>query len=210
MSELILQPGGIGQFVVIGAGLVLILRVRWQVAIGSLFTMYIGIFLLTSVVWSIQLALVKLIAGAISSLVLFLTILGLDTSVGPLEKDIRARFWQGGELAGNLFRLILAIISILVTYSLTPQAVSWFAELPRELAMGGLTLVALGLLKAGLSSQVFSGVVGLLAILGGIEIIYSAIETSTLVVGALAVINLGISLVGSYLLQGGELGTEML
>jgi hypothetical protein len=43
-------------------------------------------------------------------------------------------------------------------------------------------------------------IVGLLTVLSGFEIIYAAIESSVLVTGLLAGVNLGLALVGAYLL----------
>jgi hypothetical protein len=43
-------------------------------------------------------------------------------------------------------------------------------------------------------------VLGLLTVLSGFEILYAAVETATLVAGLLAAINLGLALVGAYLL----------
>jgi hypothetical protein len=42
--------------------------------------------------------------------------------------------------------------------------------------------------------------IGLLTALSGFEIIYAAIETSTLVTGLLAGVNLGLALAGAYLI----------
>jgi hypothetical protein len=41
---------------------------------------------------------------------------------------------------------------------------------------------------------------GLLTVLSGFEIVYSAVETSTLVAGLLAGVTLGIAVVGAYLI----------
>ena len=46
----------------------------------------------------------------------------------------------------------------------------------------------------------FSGILALLTVLSGFEVIYAGVESSTLVAGLLAGINLGLALVGSYLL----------
>jgi len=58
----------------------------------------------------------------------------------------------------------------------------------------------MGLLHLGVSNQIFRVTVGLMTVLSGFEIIYAAVESSVLVVALLAVINLGLALVGSYLM----------
>jgi hypothetical protein len=44
-------------------------------------------------------------------------------------------------------------------------------------------------------------IVGLLTVLAGFEILFAAIENSILVAGLLASVNLGLALVGAYLLS---------
>jgi hypothetical protein len=63
-----------------------------------------------------------------------------------------------------------------------------------------LILIGIGLLHLGLTAQPLRVVLGLLTVLSGFEILYAAVETATLVAGLLAGVNLGLALVGSYLL----------
>jgi hypothetical protein len=65
---------------------------------------------------------------------------------------------------------------------------------------GGLMLIAMGLLHLGITSQVLRVTLGLMTVLTGFEILYATVEGSALVTGLLAVITLGLSLVGSYLM----------
>jgi len=63
-----------------------------------------------------------------------------------------------------------------------------------------LLLIGMGLLHLGITAQVLRVTLGLMTVLAGFEILYSAVEGSVLVAALLAVINLGLALVGSYLL----------
>ena len=63
-----------------------------------------------------------------------------------------------------------------------------------------LILMGMGLLQLGFTGQPLRTIIGLLTLLSGFEIIYVSVETSTLVAGLLASVNLGLSLVGAYLL----------
>jgi hypothetical protein len=56
----------------------------------------------------------------------------------------------------------------------------------------------MGLLHLGISSQPFRVILGLLTILAGFEILYAAVESSTLVVALLSAVNLGLALTGAY------------
>jgi predicted phage tail protein len=58
----------------------------------------------------------------------------------------------------------------------------------------------MGILQLGFRTDPLSSVLGLLTFLSGFEILYAAIEQSTLVAGLLAVINLSLALVGAYLI----------
>jgi hypothetical protein len=65
---------------------------------------------------------------------------------------------------------------------------------------GSLLLIGMGLLHLGITSYILRVVIGLMTVISGFEILYSAVEGSVLVAGLLALINLGLALVGAYLL----------
>jgi uncharacterized membrane protein len=65
---------------------------------------------------------------------------------------------------------------------------------------GSLLLIGMGLLHLGITTDILRVAIGLMTVLSGFEIIYSAVEGSVLVAALLAVITLGLALVGSYLL----------
>ena len=58
----------------------------------------------------------------------------------------------------------------------------------------------MGLLQLGTTTQILRVILGLLTTLSGFEILYAAMEGSILVAALLVVINLGLGLVGAYLL----------
>ncbi|MGE5375620.1 MAG: hypothetical protein ACM3XO_11245, partial [Bacteroidota bacterium] len=77
-------------------------------------------------------------------------------------------------------------------------------------------LIGMGLLHLGITSYILRVVIGLMTVLSGFEILYAAVEGSILVAALLATINLGLALVGAYLLiaqnnaeQVKEAGMEM-
>jgi hypothetical protein len=57
------------------------------------------------------------------------------------------------------------------------------------------------MIHMGIASRGIRVILSLLTLLSGFEILYAVVETSTLVAGLLAVINLGVALVGAYLLS---------
>ncbi|MFM8370102.1 MAG: hypothetical protein ACKOBD_15250, partial [Chloroflexota bacterium] len=56
----------------------------------------------------------------------------------------------------------------------------------------------------GVTSDLMRVVLGLLTVLSGFEIIYAAVESAILVTGLLAAVNLGLGVLGSYLLMAGS------
>jgi uncharacterized membrane protein len=66
---------------------------------------------------------------------------------------------------------------------------------------GSLFLIGMGLLHLGITTRILRVVIALLTVLAGFETLYAAVEGSILVAALLAVVNLGLGLVGSYLLN---------
>ena len=60
--------------------------------------------------------------------------------------------------------------------------------------------MGLGMLHLGMTAQPFRVIVGLLTVLSGFEALYAALESSVLVAAMLSIVDLGLALVGSYLL----------
>jgi hypothetical protein len=58
----------------------------------------------------------------------------------------------------------------------------------------------MGLLHLGVTDHILRVTIGLMTVLSGFEILYATVEGSILVAALLAGINLGLALVGSYLL----------
>jgi hypothetical protein len=57
----------------------------------------------------------------------------------------------------------------------------------------------MGIIKIGTSESHTNVVIGILIFLSGFEIIYATVENSVFIAGSLALISLGIAILGSYL-----------
>jgi hypothetical protein len=172
-------------------GLALLISRDWRWMIFALALQYAGIFFLVILVWPFEIAVVKLIAGWMAG-----AILGIAISNVPVV-------WEQEEHtipASRVFRLLAAALVGLAVSSLASPIQEWLPGIAMELVWASLIMIGLGLLQLGLTSQPFRTVVGLLTALAGFEILYAAVETSTLVAGLLAGVNIGLSLVGAYLL----------
>ncbi|MDX1379149.1 MAG: hypothetical protein R3307_09885, partial [Anaerolineales bacterium] len=134
---------------------------------------------------------VKVIAGWMSA-----AILGMTHSNYVDEQDNIPDILP----QGSLFRLIAAIIVGIIVASGAPTVDVVMADAGLEVSAGGLLLIGMGLLHLGVTDRILQVTIGLMTVLAGFEILYTAVESSTLVAALLAVINLGLALTGSYLI----------
>ena len=162
---------------------------NWRWRIGALALQYLGVFAFVMPSWPLELAAVKLVAGWMACTVLGFTRLGLE-----IDQPTPARL-----PTGLAFRVLAAGLVVLVDFGVAPGLPAWAAPISPGQAWGAMLLIGMGLLNVGLSSQTLTSILGLLSIFAGFEILYAAVEASTLVAGLLATINLGIALVGAYL-----------
>jgi hypothetical protein len=165
----------------------------WRFSVGALAIQYIGVFILVSISWPMELAAVKMVAGWMAA-----AILGIAMAYVPEAWSEQERFLR----FGTTFRLLAAGILSLAITSLVLHSVEWFPNLSIPIRWGSFFLIGIGLLQLSLTSHPLRVVVGLLTTLSGFEIIYAAVESSTLVTGLLAVVTLGLALVGTYLIIG--------
>lgn len=161
-----------------------------RLRIIALALQYMGVMLLISFSWSLPLAAVKLVAGWMAGVLLFIS---RGRSRLPAELPRWPAEW--------LFRLVASVMVFLAVASFVPQVVTALPQMAVLQAWGGLTLIGMGLLTLGFSQRTLATLLSLLTFLSGFEILYAVVEESTLVAGLLAFVNLGIALVGSYLMD---------
>ena len=175
--------------IITSVGLLLVRDWRWSIIL--LAVQYLGMFVLTLQHWPIGMASVKVVAGWMSAAILGMTRSGLSNE-DPQEASIWPR--------GRLFRLFAAVIILLIVAVVTPSVDHIMADAGFPVTNGSLLLIGMGLLHLGITARVLPVTIGLMTILAGFEILYSSVEGSVLVAALLAVINLGLALVGSYLM----------
>lgn len=174
--------------VITSTGLLLARDWRWSIILLAI--QYVGMFVLTLHHWPLGMASVKVVAGWMSA-----AILGMTRS-GLLEEDDEEYMWP----RGRLFRLFSAAIVLLIVTVVTPGVDTIMADAGYAITGGSLVLIGMGLLHLGITGRILRVTIGLMTVLSGFEILYSAVEGSVLVAALLAVINLGLALVGAYLL----------
>jgi hypothetical protein len=189
-----MQDGLLGSVVVfliaVTAVYVLVSR-EWRWSIAALGLLYFFAFLLITPSWPLELAAVKLVAGWIAASILGLPRLNLPDGSTETLMSLPP---------GRTFRILAASLVILIVFGAAPRLAGWTQAIGINQAWGGLLLIGLALMQLGLRSGFFRAAIGLLMLFAGFEIVYAAVESSTLVTGLLAAVNLGIALVASYLM----------
>jgi hypothetical protein len=167
----------------------MLMRRDWRWNIAFLAAQYLGAFWLVHASWSISLSAVKLVTGWM--ICAALGIAHLNTQEEPEESA-----WP----QGRLFRLVVVALILTISYAGAVNLGKWLG-MPLAVAWGGLMLIGMGLIHTGITVQPFRVIVGLLTALTGFEIIYAVVESSALVTGLLALINLGLAVSGAYFLS---------
>ncbi|MGD8402549.1 MAG: hypothetical protein PVJ21_02735 [Anaerolineales bacterium] len=171
----------------------LLITQDWRLGLGLLGLQYVGVFWLASQHWPISMASIKVVTGWMAIATLGITRLNLK----ELEGDSQ-HFWP----QGRLFRLFTAGIATIIIATVAPRVEDIIPGIGLPVISGSLILMGLGMLHLGMTAQPFRIILGLLTVLSGFEALYAALESSILVAAMLSVVNLGLALVGSYLLIG--------
>lgn len=173
--------------VLMATSLVLLIGLGWRGTQIALSVQYLAVFWLVTLSWPIGMAAVKLVVGLMASAVLATTQPGISSdnpSTSPLS--------------GRVFKALAALLIWIVVFSIS-SAIMDLAHVSQATSLGSALLIAMGLLQMGMNRQSARVVIGLLTFLAGFEILYAALETSLLVAGLLAIINLSLALIGAYL-----------
>jgi hypothetical protein len=190
-------------WIVIGSVLVtstgLLLNRDWRLGLGLLGVQYVGVFWLTNQHWPISMAAIKVVTGWMAIATLGITRLNLKE-----EDESKEQFWP----QGRLFRLFVAGIIAVIVFTAAPRVEGIIPGIGLPVIFGSLILMGLGMLQLGMTIEPFRVILGLLTVLSGFEALYAALESSVLVAAMLSVVNLGLALVGAYLLSARRLEEE--
>lgn len=170
----------------------------WRITLGALALQYLAMFWLVTRHLPFAMGSVKLITGWMVVVILGMTRLGL-TNIEEEES-----FFPRGQA----FRLALMSIMALVAAGASSRIEASIPGLGLPVIAGGLLLIGGGIIHLGLTTNILRVILGLLTMLAGFEILYAAIESAILVTGLLAVVNLGLGVVGSYLMLAGSTPLE--
>lgn len=172
------------------AGLLMYRDWRWD--LGLLTAQYVGIAFLVAQHWPVGMAAAKLVTGWMTTAALGITLTALSSQEEPAEG-----FWP----QGRVFRLFMVGMIVVLAAAVTPRIQGAIAGIGAPVVAGTVILAGIGFLQLGTSSQVLRVILALLTVLGGFEVLYAGLEGSILVAALLAIVNLGLGLVGAYLLS---------
>ena len=184
----------------------ILITTDWRLSIIFMALIYTAEFLLVINTWTLQMAVVKLVAGWMTCAVIGMAAISstrvrnyLEGTRNELDRISSTR-WNVSVTEGRPFHLVAASLVIISMFFLAPKLESYLPDINVYATLGGLILIGMGLLKLGFTQETLLTILGLLMLLAGFEIIYAFMEDSALVAGLLAVITLGIGLAGAYLL----------
>ncbi len=170
----------------------LLLSRDWRWDIGFLAAQYVGVFWLVAQHWPFGMAAVKLVTGWMAT-----AALGMTLNSIPVRKESVEQFWP----QGRAFRLFMIGMIAVLTTSVTPRIENSVPGIGLPVIAGAILLIGIGLLHLATDSNLERVIIGLLTVMAGFEIIYAALEGSILVAALLSTVNLGLGLVGAYLLS---------
>jgi len=178
----------LGLALIMGSSMLLLIGQNYRISMVLLAAQYLAVFLLIFQVWPLGLAAVKMISGWMGVAILFATLVQRTGSPDP-EPGISSR----------LFRLLLGVLVWVLFFTIAPSFARWL-PVPSVFLWSGGILLGVGLLQLGTSQSPLRVIIGLLTVISGFEILYAAVENSTLVTVLLAVVTLGMAIVGAYIL----------
>ena len=184
---------------IIATSVGILLTRDWRRTIILLASQYVGVFILTLQHWPLGMATVKVIAGWMGAAILGMTRSNLEEE-GEETTNILPQ--------GKFFRLIAAGVVGLIAATVASRVDTMMADAGVTVSAGSLLLIGMGLLHLGITDQPLRVTVGLMTVLAGFEILYSAVENSILVAALLAIINLGLALTGAYLMTASNANEE--
>ncbi len=162
---------------------------NWRWNLVFLAVQYACLFWWVQISWGASLAIVKLVTGW-----MICAVLGIAHLNNHGEDTVETTWPQG-----RLFRFMVIGMILVITFLGARGLQDWLG-LILPAAWGGVLLIGMGLLLAGITLHPFRVILGLLTFLSGFEILYAAMENSSLVTGLLALVNLGLALAGAYFL----------
>ncbi len=177
---------------IMASTLTLLISENWRWSIIALAVQYLGMFWMITWEWPLGLAAVKLVTGWMAG-----AVLGVSQPGSALAETGITR------LPGRGFKIVTASLVWVLAFAIGPSLKTLLPAGTNYL-LGAVILIGMGLLQLGMSLRPLRVILGLFTVLSGFELLYASVETSVLVTGLISGVNLGLALVGAYLLVNQE------
>jgi hypothetical protein len=155
---------------------------------------------LVGTVLPVEIAAIKLVAGLMTCTILAVSLSYTSWLAEPGEEYA---------LPSNRPFQLIAVLLVLIAMGSTGSDIwAFLPNLLPEASLGSALMMTFALLQLGISEEPLRIGIGLLTLLSGFEVIYSAIEPARAMLALLAAIHMGIALVVGYLTLMPRLGTR--
>ena len=184
--------GLLGALFGVFAGCIMVLANRRYLLLVGLLLQYAAVYFLVlpSLGWTISLA--KLVAGAISLVILAFSLSG----------QLRGGSMGRGDLIDSpLFRGGVLLLTLTAGWGFGRTGWLQISSLSATVEIGATILLILGLLMAAFFDEPFRAGLGIMTCLSGFEVVYAGVEPSLAILALLAGLQICLSLVIGYLSQ---------
>ncbi len=185
--------------VLVATTLLLLLASDWRIGISALGLQYVAVFVLVVLVWPLEMAVIKLVAGWVAA-----AMVGVEMVSSPQKLAT----WVEKYFSSKIFRVVLAVLIGITVFSIAPGAARWMLSASYEQLVGSFLLMGMGILSLSVNPNPYHTTLGLLTFFAGFEIIFATIDASSFSAGIFAGLNLAIAFVGAYLIALSDLEPE--
>ena len=191
-------------YVLLGTAVFIIIVWDWRLTLLALAGQYLAAGLLFVDVLDPRLAIVKVLTGWFVCLILYMTARQVDDKVGKNGRLPAETAGAHALSASILFRFSAAMLLLAAVWTLARRPGLLLPALPAEfdyLNLAVYELIGMGLLGVSLTADPLRAGTGIFMLMTGFELYYSVLEQSVAMLVMLAVVNMVLALVISFLVQ---------
>lgn len=201
-------------YVVLITAVLIIVLWDWRLSVLALAVQYFASGLLFTNLLDPRLAIVKLLVGWFTCLILYVTARQVNWGRLPIDilpselqhinQERRVRIGPYLLPTTTPFRFFLGCMMVVVVWTVAGRPnlqLPVLSDTLSHLNLAVYALVLLGLLGLALTLEPLKAGMGLLMVLSGFELFYSALEQSVAILAGLGVVNLVVALTIAYLMQ---------
>lgn len=196
--------------VILTAAVILIIR-DWRWSLIALLVQYLVVGLLFVDVLAPHLSFMKVIVGLFATLILYMTARQVNWGGLPVdvtdEESVQFRSYRFIRFGPYMlptdspFRVFLGLMVVFSAWALARNPLYPLPAVPQPVNLAIYALAGLGLVTLSLTSEPFKAGIGVLTMLTGFELFYSALEQSVAMIAFLSLINLTTVVAIAYLTQ---------